>query len=94
MTKAYQRPDQELSYYGEKFTQACKDLLEQMPLKERLRINLVILDLVDRLHEQDPKSTVTFEDALTLVMSVFYFARFNQSPVQTAIFTRERKELD
>ena len=93
MTSTYQRPDRELSHYGEKFTQACKDLLEQQPLEERLRINLVILDLVDRLHEQDPKSSVTFEDALTLVMSVFYFARFNQSPVQTAIFSKTKRAI-
>jgi len=87
-------PDREMTFYGERFALACRDLLDNQPLPEKLKIELSIRGMVDRIREMDPHTFITYEDGLSLVMAAFYFSRFHVSPVQTAIFTRQRKELD
>jgi len=84
-------PDREMQYYGDRFTQACLESLDREPLPERLKIELSIRGMVDRIREMDPHTFITYEDGLSLVMSTFYYNRFHQSPVQTAIFTREER---
>jgi len=92
MTTSTPRLDRKGMFWSEVFTQECRELLEKQPLKERLRIQLLLIDFVDRLKATDPYSQVSPDDALALVLSALYVARFGPSPVATAMFARARQE--
>lgn len=90
MTAEYKRPDNEMSIYSERFTRACLELVEREPRIDQLRIELAVRSLLERLRVADPHTQVDYSDALTLVMTAFYYTKFQRSPVATALFSRAR----
>jgi len=85
--------DAEVVFYQEKFTRNCVNQFDALPYKDRLVIGMVAQVAKDRLLVTDPKSEITLEDVISLLLNVLYFCRFKESPVQTAIFSRENNHV-
>lgn len=82
--------DPEVSFYQEKFYIECLKLYARLPNKEKLRIDTVIMDIYIRMKTSDPDNIkLSFYDILIVIVSSMYLCKFNESPVQTAIFSRQ-----
>ena len=80
--------DVEIEGCQAQFKRACSALYESLPDKDKGKLFLAAHRIIVSLREANPRLTITTFELIDAILSAQYYARFGESPIETALKAR------
>mgnify|MGYP000983275099 CR=1 FL=1 len=91
MSQQIDEIDIEIMDCQDQFKRACSALYESLPDKDKGKLFLAAHRIIVSLREANPRLTITTFELIDAILSAQYYARFGESPVETALKARHSK---
>jgi len=83
--------DIEIEGYQDHFKQVRSSLYDALPNKDKGMLFITAHRIVVSMRESNPQLNLTTFDLIDAVLSAQYYARFGESPIETALKARHSK---
>ena len=83
--------DEEVAFYQDKFRGECLKMYASLSPDEQFDVDAGVMNIYITLKSLNKDADITFDDVLVTVLSALYYKKFNESPIQTAIFSPHKE---
>lgn len=81
--------DKEIMEIQRKVTTSCREIYKNLPPEKQAALAVQATRIANKLSPDDNGSRLTMAQVLTVFLSALYFAKFGESPVETALRSRK-----
>lgn len=84
-------PDEEIENCKDQFSQARRSLYESLPEDDKGQLFMAAHRIVIAMKQCNPDLSLTTFDLIDAILSAQYYARFGESPIETALKARHNQ---